>query len=165
MLIKMVFILPMALLTAIIFSSAITSQVVAQNDNAAVQTAQVSNDHNPQGEEIYTVVDKMPAYPGGDEARIKFYRENIKYPEEARKNGISGTVFISYVVEKDGNITDVKLLRGVNDLLDAEALRIVKLMPNWIPGMQDGKAVRVQYNIPIYFKLDSGAKKKKEQDQ
>ncbi len=165
MLLKMVFILPMALLTAIIFSSAITKQVVAQNDKAAVQVAQAANDQNPQEEKIYTVVDKMPSFPGGDEARIKFYHENVKYPEEARQNGISGTVFISFIVEKDGKITDIKLLRGTHELLDAEGLRVVKLMPKWNPGKQDGKAVRVQYNIPIYFKLDEGATKKKEGDQ
>lgn len=161
-LLKMAFILPLALLLTFVFSSMVTEKVVAQSDETEVKTASASTDQNPQEEEIYTVVEKMPAFPGGDEARVKFLVENVKYPEEARKNGISGTVFVSFIVEKDGEISNVKLLKGVDDLLDNEALRVVKMMPAYEPGMQRGKPVRVQFNLPIQFNLDSGAKKKKE---
>lgn len=164
-LLKMAFILPLALFLTIIFSSVVTERVIAQTDNDDVKTVAILNTQEQQDEEIFTVVEKMPAFPGGDEARVKFMQENIKYPEEARKNGISGTVSISFVVEKDGKITNVTLLRGVNELLDDEALRVVKMMPAWKPGIQKGKPVRVQYVLPISFKLDKGAKKMKDGEQ
>ena len=159
-LLKMAFILPFAMFLTIVFSSMVTEKVVAQSDKTEVKTAAISTQQEPQEEEVYTVVEKMPAFPGGDKARFKFMQENIKYPEEARKNGISGTVFISFIVEKDGKITNVKLLRGVNELLDNEALRVVKMMPAYEPGIQRGKPVRVQFNMPIQFNLDTGAKKR-----
>ncbi len=161
-LLKMAFILPLALFLTIIFSSVVTEKVVAQTDKNEIETATISNDQEPQEEEVYTVVEKMPAFPGGDEARVKFMQENIKYPEEARRNGISGTVYVSFVVEKDGEITHVELLRGVNELLDNEAIRFVKMMPAYEPGIQRGKPVRVQFNLPIQFNLDKGAKKVKD---
>ena len=164
-LLKMTFILPFAMFLTIVFSSMVTEKVVAQSDKTEVKTAAISTHQEPQEEEVYTLVEKMPAFTGGDKARVKFMQENIKYPEEARKNGISGTVFISFVVEKDGKITNVKLLRGVNELLDNEALRVVKMMPAYEPGIQRGKPVRVQFNLPIYFNLDKGAKKVKDDGQ
>lgn len=112
----------------------------------------------PQDEEkapIFTVVEEMPIYPGGINAMYKYMGENIKYPESARKEGVSGRVYITFVVEKDGAVTDVKLIRGVDERLDKEALRVIKLMPKWKPGKQDGKVVRVQYNLPVKFTLDS----------
>ena len=164
-LLKMAFILPLALFLTIVFSSIVTEKVVAQSDKTEVKTTAISTHQKPQEEEVYTLVEKMPAFPGGDEARVKFMQENIKYPEEARKNGISGTVYVSFVVEKDGEITHVELLRGVNELLDDEALRVVKMMPAYEPGIQRGKPVRVQYNLPIQFNLDKGAKKVKDGEQ
>lgn len=103
---------------------------------------------------IYTVVENMPEYPGGDEARIKFITGNIKYPQEAKEKGIMGTVFVSFVVEKDGRVTEVKVLRGIGGGCDEEALRVVKMMPKWKPGTQSGKAVRVQFNLPVKFLLN-----------
>jgi TonB family protein len=108
---------------------------------------------------IFTVVENPPSFPGGDEARIRFLLENISYPSEAREAGLQGTVFISFVVEKDGSISDAKVLRGVAESLDAEALRVIKAMPNWNPGTQRGEHVRVQYNMPIRFALNGGDKK------
>jgi len=163
MLLKMVFVLPFALFLTIVFSSIITDRVIAQPDASELSSSVINQD--PQEEEVYVVVEKMPEYPGGDEARVKFMVENVKYPDEARKNGISGTVFVSFIVEKDGSISDVKLLRGVDKLLDNEALRVVKLMPAWQPGVQRGKPVRVQFNMPIQFNLDRGAKKLNEVDK
>ncbi|MFZ4520539.1 MAG: TonB family protein [Bacteroidales bacterium] len=110
--------------------------------------------------EVFTVVEKEPSYPGGQEGRIKFLVENIKYPEKAVKDGVMGTVYVTFVVEKDGAVTNVKVLRGIGSGCDEEAIRVVKMMPNWNPGEQKGKPVAVQYNLPIKFTLD--CKKKEE---
>lgn len=103
--------------------------------------------------EIFTVVEEAPSYPGGDEARIKFLQENIKYPQMARESGIAGTVYVTFVVERDGNVTDVKVMRGIGGGCDEEAIRVIKAMPKWNPGKQRGKPVRVQFNMPIKFTL------------
>jgi protein TonB len=103
--------------------------------------------------EIFTVVEEQPTYPGGDEARIKFLQENMKYPEEAKELGVQGKVYVTFVVEVDGSITDVKVLRGIGSGCDDEAVRVVKSMPKWVPGKQRGVPVRVQFNLPINFKL------------
>ena len=99
------------------------------------------------------VVEHQPSFPGGQQALIKYLKENIKYPEQAKNDSIEGRVVLTFVVETDGSITDPKVVRGVHPLLDAEALRVVKLMPKWEPGYQNGAPVRVKYNIPVTFKL------------
>jgi len=104
-------------------------------------------------EEIFIIVEQTPEYPGGDEARLNFLRNNIKYPQMAREAGIQGTVFVGFVVEKDGSVTQVKVLRGIGGGCDEEAIRVTKLMPKWKPGKQRGKEVRVSYNMPIKFTL------------
>lgn len=103
---------------------------------------------------IFTVVESMPSYPGGDEARIRYLQENLKYPQMARESGIQGRVFVTFVVEKDGSITDVKILRGIGGGCDEEAIRVIQNMPRWNSGKQRGKPVRVQFNMPILFKLN-----------
>jgi len=103
---------------------------------------------------IFAVVEVMPKYPGGLDAMYKFLGENIKYPQKAREEGISGTVYIQFIVEKDGQTSGFKLLRGAEESLDNEALRVLKMMPKWEPGKQKGKPVRVQYNLPVKFALD-----------
>lgn len=103
--------------------------------------------------EIFTVVEESPHFPGGEDARIKFLQENLKYPVIARESSIQGTVFITFVIEKDGTITDIRVLRGIGGGCDEEALRALKLMPRWIPGKQRGKPVRVQFNLPVKFSL------------
>ncbi len=103
--------------------------------------------------EIFTVVEESPSYPGGDEARIRFLQENIQYPQMARESGIQGTVYVTFVVEKNGNVTDVRVLRGIGGGCDEEAIRVIKAMPRWNPGKQRGKPVRVQFNMPIKFTL------------
>ena len=104
--------------------------------------------------EIFTVVEENPGFPGGDEARIKFLQSNMKYPTMARESGIQGKVYVTFVVEKNGNVTDVKILRGIGGGCDEEAIRVVKSMPKWNPGKQRGKNVRVQFNLPIQFTLN-----------
>jgi len=107
----------------------------------------------PQQAEIFTVVEEQPGYPGGEESRIKFLQDNIKYPEEAKELGIQGKVFVTFVVEVDGSITDARVLRGIGGGCDEEAIRVVKSMPKWVPGKQRGVPVRVQFNLPIKFTL------------
>lgn len=105
-------------------------------------------------EEIFTIVESMPEFPGGgQEALFKYLQKEMKYPQIAKENGIQGTVFVNFVVGKDGKIRDVKILRGVNKMLDDEAVRVVKAMPAWKPGKQRGKSVSVSYNLPIKFTL------------
>ena len=104
--------------------------------------------------QIFTVVESMPGFPGGEAARIKYLNENIKYPQMARESGIQGRVFVTFVVEKDGKVTDVRVLRGIGGGCDEEAVRVIKNMPRWNAGKQRGKPVRVQFNMPILFKLN-----------
>ncbi|TXI79710.1 MAG: energy transducer TonB [Flavobacteriales bacterium] len=99
------------------------------------------------------LVEQMPEYPGGQQAMFAFISKELKYPEEAIDNGIEGTVVISFVVERDGSIGEAKVLRGLGGGCSEEALRVVKSMPLWKPGMQGGKLVRTSYNLPIRFKL------------
>jgi TonB family protein len=103
--------------------------------------------------DVYTVVDNMPTYPGGDQARVDYMIKNIKYPKAAKEKGVQGTVYVSFVVEKDGSIREAKVIRGIGYSCDEEALRVIKGMPAWTPGTQNGKAVRVQFNMPVKFKL------------
>ena len=103
---------------------------------------------------IYDIVDQMPKFPGGETAMMEFIGKNVKYPQKAKDEGIQGRVFIQFIVEKDGSIGEVKLLRGIGGGCDEEGIRVVKSMPKWTPGQQAGKAVRVYYTLPIFFKLD-----------
>lgn len=107
----------------------------------------------PEVEKVFEVVEQMPSFPGGDKALLEYLSNNIKYPVVAQENGVQGRVTVSFVVEKDGSITDVKVVRSVDPSLDKEAARVVKSMPRWIPGKQNGSAVRVKYNVPVSFKL------------
>lgn len=106
-----------------------------------------------EGDDVFVVVEEPPAFSGGEEARIKYMVNSIKYPQKAREHGIQGTVYVTYIVEPDGTITNAKVLRGIGGGCDEEALRVVKEMPQWIPGKQKGKPVRVQFNMPIRFAL------------
>lgn len=98
-------------------------------------------------------VDVMPVFPGGEDELYKFLQENIKYPQLAKETNISGTVYIYFVIETDGSVSDVRLVKGIRGGCDEEALRVVKMMPKWSPGRLDGKAVRVSYALPIVFSL------------
>lgn len=109
--------------------------------------------HVVEETKIFTVVEQMPMYPGGDGALMGYLRDNIHYPTVAAENGVQGRVVVGFVVERDGSITDVKILRGVDPSLDREAMRVVKNMPKWTPGKQNGSAVRVKYQVPVSFRL------------
>ena len=106
-----------------------------------------------QKEDPFNVVEDMPAFPGGMEAMIQFISSNIKYPADAQKQKVDGRVLVNFVVEKDGSITEVKVIKPAFPSLDAEAIRVVKAMPKWKPGYQRGQAVRVQFTMPINFSL------------
>jgi protein TonB len=99
--------------------------------------------------------EEMPSFLGGDIERLKFLTDNIKYPQLAEENGIKGTVYVQFVVDTKGNITDVKVLRGIGGGCDEEAVRVIKMMPQWHPGKQNGVAVRVLFTMPVVFKLQS----------
>ena len=111
-----------------------------------------------KNDEVLNMVDKIPKFVGGDNARTKYLNENINYPVEAQKNGIQGRVILNFVVEKDGSLTDLKVVRGVDPLLDSEAVRVIENMPKWIPGEHKGEIVRVRFTLPITFRLQGGNK-------
>lgn len=103
---------------------------------------------------VFDVVEVMPQFPGGQIAMLQYIMKNIKYPEQAMKEGIQGRVTVRFIVEKDGSISDVKPILSVHPLLNKEAVRVVESMPKWTPGKQNGKPVRVRYNLPVMFKLN-----------
>jgi TonB family protein len=134
-------------------------EVVQQEQPASAPEIQVVT-YAPQPKEveqgeIFQVVEERPQFPGGDAELMKFLQQNVKYPKEAQEQGKQGRVIVQFVVEKDGSITDAKVLKPVDPLLDAEALRIVNMMPKWTPGKQRGKAVRVYFTIPVTFRLSN----------
>ena len=102
---------------------------------------------------VFDVVEQMPSFPGGPSALMQYLSSNIKYPVVAEENGVQGRVVCTFVVEKDGSITDVRVVKSVDPSLDKEAVRVVKSMPKWIPGKQNGSAVRVKYTVPVTFRL------------
>ncbi len=102
---------------------------------------------------VFDVVEQMPSFPGGNGALLEYLATHVKYPVVAQENGVQGRVIVSFVVEKDGSITDVRVVRSVDPSLDREAARVVSSMPRWTPGKQNGSAVRVKYNVPVMFKL------------
>lgn len=112
-------------------------------------------------EPILSTVEIQPEFPGGQAAMYKFLAKNITYPAEAQKANISGRVFKKFIVRKDGSIDNVLVLKGIGYGCEEEAVRVIKLMPNWTPGYQGGKPANVYYNMPIVYKLDGGRKTSK----
>ena len=104
-------------------------------------------------DEVLIVVEQQPEFPGGVKLLMKYLAVNVKYPVEAMKRGIQGRVVVNFIVQKDGSISDVKVEKRVDPLLDAEAIRVISMMPNWIAGEQDGKAVNVRFSLPVIFRL------------
>jgi protein TonB len=105
-------------------------------------------------EEFFMVVENMPEFPGGDLGLMKYIQKNIKYPAIAKEYNITGKVFIQFIVDKTGSVINVKVVRGVDKNLDAEAVRVIKSLPKYKPGKQRGKAVRVMFTVPINFTLN-----------
>ena len=104
-------------------------------------------------QEIFKIVEEMPAFPGGEAKLMEYVAKNVKYPQIARETGVQGRVYVNFVVEPDGSVSNVSVLRGIGGGCDEEAIRVVKSMPKWKPGKQRGKAVRVSYMLPVNFKL------------
>lgn len=125
----------------------------ADDDSDADQKVVENQKEAPQEEVIFTIVEEMPQYPGGIQAAMAFFAQNIKYPVLAQEAKIEGSVTVQFVVGADGSVRNPKVVRGVNPELDAEALRVVGIMPKWTPGKQRGKAVPVSYNLPVRFRL------------
>ncbi len=121
-------------------------------------TAKFSLPDKVGGGEVFIVVENMPVFPGGDAALFKFIYENIKYPPEAKEQGIQGKVILRFMISSDGAVEDITVVRGVDPLLDAEAIRVMSILPKWTPGTQGGKPVNVWYSVPIAFSLSSGEK-------
>ena len=139
-------------------NTAIGAFDVKGNDEAegeVLKAKEVVVDEKPKEEEtkVFDVVEQMPQFPGGPNALFEYLSKNIKYPVVAEENGIQGRVIVTFVVERDGSITDVKVAKSVDPSLDKEAMRVVKSMPHWIPGKQNGSAVRVKYTVPVTFRL------------
>ncbi len=109
----------------------------------------------PEEEQVFDFAEQMPSFPGGQQELMAYLGKNIKYPTIAQEQGVQGRVIIQFVVETDGSITDVTVARGVDPYLDKEAVRVVKTMPKWIPGRQNGKPVRVKFTVPVLFRLNS----------
>ncbi|WP_461147832.1 energy transducer TonB [Spirosoma pulveris] len=108
---------------------------------------------------VFTIVEKQPEFPGGMSALSTFIKTNTTYPTEAQKAGIKGTVYLSFIVERDGSRTAITVLQGLGYGCDEEAVRLVRTMPNWLPGSQDGQPLRVKYNLPIRFGLPEPVRK------
>ena len=107
-----------------------------------------------EGNEIYQIVEEMPEFPGGEDKLVEFVSKNLCYPQKAKEKGIQGRVFVGFIVEKDGSVSNVTNLRSVDSVLDAEAMRVIQSLPKWKPGKHNGEFVRVSYQIPILFKLE-----------
>lgn len=140
--------------------TAIGSFDVKGNDDANGEILKakevIAEPEPPKHEEenkVFDIVEQQPLFPGGPEALMKYLSENTKYPVVAQENGVQGRVTVQFVVEKDGSISDVHVLRGVDPSLDKEAVRVVKSMPRWTPGKQNGITVRVNYRVPVLFRL------------
>ena len=123
-------------------------QVLKQNEVVVEKVEQKEEETK-----IFEVVEQMPQFPGGDAALMQYLSSHIKYPVVAEENGIQGRVVCTFVVERNGSITDVRVVKSVDPSLDKEAVRVIKSMPNWIPGKQNGSAVRVKYTVPVTFRL------------
>ena len=131
-------------------------KVVEQDDIVTMEGEVEASAQESPADDAFDVVEQMPEYPGGPKALMEFLNNNVQYPAEAEKAGIQGRVIATFVVEKDGSISNAKVVKSVDPLLDAEALRVIGAMPNWKPGMQNGKVVRVKYTVPLSFHLDGG---------
>jgi periplasmic protein TonB len=133
------------------FAEARAQVVVGEQREEVVPAEEPESSDDPGS--VFSVVEVMPRFPGGEAELFKFLGSNLKYPDDAQDAGIAGVVYVTFVVEKDGSIGQARVLRGIGGGCDEEALRVVRSMPKWEPGMQRGKPVRVQYNLPFRFTL------------
>ena len=139
-------------ISALVLLVIVVAPARANAQNKKVKKAQTRKDTTTD-DKVYDVCEQMPIFEGGDAALLKYLRENLKYPDKTKDRGVQGRLVIGFIVEKDGSLTDVKVLRPVDIDLDAEVLRLVKGMPKWIPGRHNGQRVRVRYLLPIHICL------------
>ena len=142
----------------------IASNISCTSTENKKDSAEATESRAVEGE-VFQVVEEMPEFPGGMAECMKWLGQNIKYPAEAIEKGIQGRVIVQMIVERDGTITNANVVRGVDPLLDKEALRVVNLSPKWKPGMQRGQAVRVKYTLPVMFRLGEASDNKEADTQ
>jgi TonB family protein len=146
-----------SLLTFILFAMLVfVISCKSSKDSAFSKTTDIPiGETSAQGssDEVYDVVDEVPEFPGGMEAWFNFMKDNLKYPTLAKDKGIEGTVYISFIINKDGSVSDAEILRGIGGGCDEEALRVVKASPNWNPGKKDGKIVKARMRLPVQYAL------------
>ncbi len=123
------------------------------DENTEIEITDIEDDEETDEIFNFYVLEDKPVFPGGEAALLKYIAKNTRYPEIAKENGITGRVFVQFVINKKGEVVNVEVIRGVDPYLDAEALRVVKSLPNWAPGKQRGKPVKVSFQVPINFKL------------
>ena len=145
---KYLLIFPVAF--ALMFLSTAATSAYFNEEVAVVETVEVVQDDDT----IFDFVEQQPSFPGGPEALLSFLNENIRFPVEALEQGIQGRVFVQFVVERDGRITNIEVMRGVPEL-NAETVRVVQAMPNWQPARHGGETVRVRFTLPVRFQLSS----------
>jgi protein TonB len=135
-------------------------QSMEDDNNTTVEVVNLEAETGPseeeeaEGNQIFTIVEQQPEFPGGESALLKYLGDHIKYPAFAQENGIQGRVTLSFTVEKDGSIANIEVMRSPADELSKEAVRVVSTMPKWKPGKQRGKPVRVKYVLPVVFRLN-----------
>lgn len=154
--IKYLALIPMVAALLVLNNMDVMARVISLNPPVLAEpiTEDLPFDTFMDEDPVYTTVDYMPKYPGGDAELLKYINRTIKYPENAQKEGIKGIVVVSYIVEKDGSLSDFKVVRSVSPELDEESIRVLKTMEKWTPGKHNGEIVRVKYTVPITFRLE-----------
>lgn len=146
---------PKTLMLTLFLSIALITAAISANYSCSKDMMTETQPKSAQTE-VYVIVDEMPLYPGGDSLMMDFIMKNIKYPEPAKAAGIQGRVFIRFCVTNTGSIDQVSVLKGVEPSINAEAVRVVSMLPKWTPGRQGGKPVNVWFQLPVEFKLAGG---------
>ncbi len=147
----------LALMSIIMLTCILAGCKKKQKEQVNTETAQTLEsetiEDKEENDEVYQVVDQMPEFPGGMEALEAFIKDNIHYPDSAKNNNMQGRVLVSFVVNKDGSIADPVVIRSADHIFDNEAITVIRSMPNWIPGKMNGETVRVQFTVPVTFRL------------
>ena len=158
-LLKLLALLPLLGVSLVLQAETINDHVYYNSQQADTVSTQGQKD---ESQYFFEIPDQMPEFPGGLSELKNFLSKNVRYPKLAQKAGVEGRVLAQFVVEKDGSVNNVKVVKHVNQELDAEAVRVIKSMPKWKPGIKNGAPVRVRYTLPISFRLDKSAKSKKQ---
>lgn len=143
----------MKLLSIFLFLFVSTSIFAKTNETVKIKNANYLDTTKVEADPVFLVVENQPEFPGGEKALVEFIAKNVKYPPTAINYKIEGKVYVSFIIEKDGSLSNIKVMKGIGGSCDEEARRVISLLPNFIPGRQNGRLVRVQYFVPINFKL------------